>query len=90
VSIKRKLLDSVIFGVGATAGARLFDEIKDELVGEDEPDQAPKKEEETPAQKTKREAKEAKKAAEARRKAAAADEAAIDAELAALKKRIKS
>lgn len=100
MGIKDKLVDAVIFGAGASAGAKLFEKIKEELVGSENDE--PKTE--TPAQKAKREAKErsereaaakreakeAKKAAEARKKAAVADEAAIDAELAALKKRIKS
>ncbi len=46
----KRLIDSAIFGVGATAGKRLFEELEEKLVGK----------EETEEEKLAREKKEAK------------------------------
>jgi hypothetical protein len=92
----KRLIDSAIFGLGATAGRRLFEELEEKIVGKE-------KEEETPEQKTAREkkerkereraeklaAKEAKKAEEAKRKEKARVAAEVEDELAAMKKRLK-
>lgn len=87
----KKLLDSVIFGFGASAGKRAYEELEQKvekaLLGEDEQEPKP----ETPAERTKREKREKaerEKAEKAAKKARAKEEAEVDKELAALKKRI--
>ncbi len=77
----KRLLDSVIVGLGATAGKRLFEELEDRI--------APP--EETPEEKEKREKKERAARERAEKEAAKAKaqrEADVDRELAALKKRL--
>ena len=77
----KKLVDAIIFGMGASAGHRAFTEIERAL---DEP-------EETADERAKREKREKaarELAAKAAKKARAKREAEVDKELAALKKRI--
>lgn len=84
----KKLFDAVIFGLGASAGQRAYQEIerKVETLLDEE------KVEETPAERVKRvkrEKAERDKAMKEAKKARAKEEAAVDKELEALKKRIK-
>lgn len=78
----KRLLDSVVFGFGATAGAKLFDELAQKLeAGDDGGDDVPPP--------TKPEVVGAKRAAKARARAARRREAEIEKELAALKRRLR-
>jgi hypothetical protein len=82
----KKLIDAVVFGLGATAGKRMFEELEEKvekaLLGDEHAKpETPEKPEETPKQRAKRE-KEA-------RKARVREDAEVDKELAALKKRIQ-
>jgi hypothetical protein len=88
----KKLVDAVIFGLGASAGKRAYEELEQKvekaLLGEEKPEEKP----ETPAERTKREKlekAEREKSEKEAKKARAREERAIDDELAALKKRIK-
>jgi hypothetical protein len=87
----KKLLDSALFGLGATAGKRMFEELEEKvskaLGVEDKPEEKP----ETPAERAKREKREKterERAEKAAKKARVKEERAVDDELAALKKRI--
>jgi vacuolar-type H+-ATPase subunit I/STV1 len=89
----KKLIDAVVFGLGATAGKRMFEELEEKvekaLGGEPE---EPKKPEETPKERAKREKQELaarERAEKEARKARVREEAEVDKELAALKKRIQ-
>lgn len=75
----KKLLEAVIFGFGATAGKRAFEELEESI--EKEPETKPEPKPMTPAERAKSD--------KAAKKAKAREERAIDDELAALKKRLK-
>ena len=81
----KKLVDAVIFGLGASAGKRAYEELEAKLEkAEEKP--------ETPAERAKREKREKaerEKADKEAKKARAREERAIDDELEALKKRMK-
>ena len=91
----KKLVDAVIFGLGASAGKRAYEELEQKVekalgLEEEKPSENPKPE--TAAERTKREKREnadREKAEKAAKKARAREEQAIDDELAALKKRLK-
>jgi len=90
----KKLVDAVIFGLGATAGKRAFEELeqKVERAVFDEEQPSPEAKPETPAERTKREKRDQaarEKAEKEAKKARAREERALDADLAALKKRLK-
>jgi flagellar motility protein MotE (MotC chaperone) len=78
----KKLFDAVIFGLGARAGARAFEEIEAAL---EKPVETPAKQE----KREKRERAEREKAAKDAKKARARAEREVEKELAALKKRLK-
>ncbi len=88
----KRLLDSVIAGLGATAGKRLFEELEDRIAPPEEtPEEKEKREKKERAARERAEkeaAKAAKAEAAARAKAKAQREADVDRELAALKKRL--
>jgi len=90
----KKLVDAVIFGLGASAGRRAYEELEtkvEKALGlEEEPDA--KEKPATPAERAKREKREKaerEKAEKEAKKARIREERAIDDELAALKKRLK-
>ncbi|HEY2365340.1 MAG TPA: hypothetical protein VGH87_03100 [Polyangiaceae bacterium] len=79
----KKLFDAVIFGLGASAGARVEKAFFDE---------APEEKPETPSERSnreKREKTERERAAKAAKKARAREAREVDRELEALKKRLK-
>lgn len=82
----KRLVDSVIFGFGASAGAKLFRELEEKVAREQESDE----------QRVDRERREAtdrakaeKRAARETQKARARRAAEVEAELEALKKRMR-
>jgi hypothetical protein len=89
----KKLVDAVIFGLGASAGKRAYEELEQKVekaLGLDE--KIEEKKPETPGERAKREKREKaerEKAEKEAKKARAREERAVDDELAALKKRIK-
>lgn len=74
----KRLFDSVVFGFGATAGKKLFEEVAEKIAGDD--DEPP------PAKLSPREVE---KAERARRKEQARREAEIERDLRAMKKRLR-
>jgi len=94
VSVRKKITDAAIGGFGLAMGQAAFDRLKEELFGEDEPED-PKVAEEQRKQveaEAKRRAKEAEKAEkqarEEKNRAAARLEKEVDRDLAALKKKL--
>jgi hypothetical protein len=88
----KKLLDAVIFGLGASAGQRAYKEIEEKVEKALFDEEKPEVKLETPAERTKREKREkaeAEKAAKEAKKARAREEREVDKELDALKKRLK-
>ena len=81
----KKLIDAVVFGLGATAGKRMFEELEEKLAEPEVPVETPK----ARAKREKQELAARERATKEARKARVREEAAVDKELAALKKRIQ-